>query len=82
MYDKKLIATCFLFLGWTMDAFKQWGIFMGYALPGMMMLMLDFMCFEIGTFTAGILSQEDLAAQAIILQLGTMAYQVSMDRKY
>ena len=42
------------------------------------MLMLDFMCFEIGTFTAGILSQEELAAQAIILQLGTMAYQVQI----
>lgn len=62
--------------GWTLDAFKQWGIFIRYALPGMFMLMLDFMCFEIGTFTAGLLSQEDLAAQAVILQLGTMAYQV------
>ncbi|XP_064634876.1 multidrug and toxin extrusion protein 1-like [Lineus longissimus] len=68
--------------GWTLDAFKQWGIFIRYALPGMFMLMLDFMCFEIGTFTAGLLSQEDLAAQAVILQLGTMAYQIPCGAGY
>lgn len=68
--------------GWTLEAFADWGTFARYAVPGAFMLFFDMLCFEIGTFAAGILSKEELAAQSVILQLSAVAYQIPLGTSF
>ena len=42
------------FSGWSMECLEGWGEFINIAIPGMLMLCMEFWCFEIGVFLSGI----------------------------
>ncbi|XP_053561379.1 multidrug and toxin extrusion protein 2 [Bombina bombina] len=60
--------------GWTMDCLQEWGSFIHLAIPSMLMVCIEWWCFEIGGFLAGLISVVQLGAQAIMLELATVAY--------
>ncbi|CAH1776860.1 unnamed protein product [Owenia fusiformis] len=60
--------------GWTKECLDDWGFFMKLALPGMLMVCLEWWCFEIGTVLTGVLSKTELGAQSIMFQLETISY--------
>ncbi|KAM5181687.1 multidrug and toxin extrusion protein 2-like [Mantella aurantiaca] len=64
--------------GWSTDCLQEWGSFMHLAIPSMLMLCIEWWSFEIGGFLAGLISVVELGAQAIMLELATAAYMVSI----
>ncbi|XP_064642771.1 multidrug and toxin extrusion protein 1-like [Lineus longissimus] len=61
--------------GWSVLAFTDWCNFLKYAIPGMVMVVLDSLCFEIGTFASGVLGEVVLGAQTTINQIDALFYQ-------
>lgn len=64
--------------GWSRDCLQEWGPFIGLAIPSMLMVCIEWWSFEIGGFLAGLISVVELGAQAIMLELATAAYMVSV----
>ncbi|XP_077152485.1 multidrug and toxin extrusion protein 2-like [Ranitomeya variabilis] len=64
--------------GWSRDCLQEWGSFIRLAIPSMLMVCIEWWSFEIGGFLAGLISVVELGAQAIMLELATAAYMVSV----
>lgn len=60
--------------GWSLDCLQEWGPFIRLAIPSMLMICMSWWIFEIGGFLAGLISETELGAQAIVYQLCIMAY--------
>ncbi|XP_072254768.1 multidrug and toxin extrusion protein 2-like [Pyxicephalus adspersus] len=58
--------------GWSTDCLQEWDIFIYLAIPGMLMLCVEWWSFEIGNFLAGLISVVQLGGQAILMELATM----------
>ncbi|CAK6969826.1 multidrug and toxin extrusion protein 1-like [Scomber scombrus] len=64
--------------GWSIDCLREWGDFVRLAVPSMFMICLAWWTFEIGGFLAGLISEVELGAQAIVYQLGTITYVIPL----
>ncbi|XP_075709043.1 multidrug and toxin extrusion protein 2-like [Rhinoderma darwinii] len=64
--------------GWSRDCLEEWGSFMRLAIPSMLMVCIEWWSFEIGGFLAGLISVVELGAQAIMLELASAAYMISV----
>nr|XP_013812066.1 PREDICTED: multidrug and toxin extrusion protein 1 [Apteryx mantelli mantelli] len=64
--------------GWTRDCLQDWGSFIHLAVPGMLMMCIEWWTFEIGSFLAGLLSVVELGAQSVIYELSCAAYMVPL----
>ncbi|NWT15366.1 S47A2 protein, partial [Vireo altiloquus] len=64
--------------GWSRECLVDWGSFIWLAVPGMVMLCIEWWTFEIGSFLAGLISVVELGAQSIIYELATVAYMVPL----
>ncbi|XP_045903080.1 multidrug and toxin extrusion protein 1-like [Micropterus dolomieu] len=64
--------------GWSLDCLQEWGNFIWLAIPSMLMLCLEWWVFELGGLLAGMISDTELAAQAIIYQLIFVAYMLPL----
>ncbi|XP_014808543.1 PREDICTED: multidrug and toxin extrusion protein 1 [Calidris pugnax] len=64
--------------GWTRDCLLDWGSFIRLAVPGMLMMCIEWWTYEIGSFLAGLLSVVELGAQSIIYELSSAAYMVPL----
>ncbi|NXF99184.1 S47A2 protein, partial [Sakesphorus luctuosus] len=64
--------------GWSRDCLLDWGSFIWLAVPGMIMMCIEWWTFEIGSFLAGLLSVVELGAQSIIYELSCAAYMVPL----
>lgn len=53
--------------GWSLQALAAWGHFLQLAVPGMLMICIEWWSFEILSLLSGLLGQIELAAQIIIL---------------
>ncbi|KAK3523998.1 hypothetical protein QTP70_017513, partial [Hemibagrus guttatus] len=60
--------------GWSMASLQEWDSFMKLAIPSTLMLCFEWWIYEIGGFLAGMLGEEDLAAQHVLLELGAITY--------
>lgn len=57
-----------------MASLQEWDAFMKLAIPSTLMLCFEWWIYEIGGFLAGMLGEVDLAAQHVLLELGTITY--------
>ncbi|NWS21918.1 S47A2 protein, partial [Pachyramphus minor] len=64
--------------GWSRDCLLDWGSFIWLAVPGMIMMCIEWWTFEIGSFLAGLLSVVELGAQSVIYELASAAYMVPL----
>ncbi|NXG46338.1 S47A2 protein, partial [Psilopogon haemacephalus] len=64
--------------GWTRDCLLDWHSFIHLAVPGMLMMCIEWWTFELGSFLAGLLSVVQLGAQSVIYELSSTAYMVPM----
>ncbi|KAG8014121.1 Multidrug and toxin extrusion protein 1 [Nibea albiflora] len=64
--------------GWSLDCLQEWGLFTQVAIPSMLMLCLEWWTFEIGGFLAGVISEVELGAQAVVYQMVTIAFTFPM----
>ena len=67
----------FVFVGWSTQCLMDWGRFTRIAIPGMLMVCLEWWGFEIGVFLSGLLGTTDLGAQSVVLQIDSIWFQVS-----
>ncbi|KAL2096120.1 hypothetical protein ACEWY4_008268 [Coilia grayii] len=64
--------------GWSTDSLQEWGSFMKLAIPSALMYCLEWWVYEFGAFFAGMLSEDDLAAQHIVMMLAFLNYMVPL----
>ncbi|NWI70931.1 S47A2 protein, partial [Todus mexicanus] len=64
--------------GWSRDCLLDWDSFIKLAVPGMIMMCIEWWTFEIGSFFAGLLSVVELGAQSVIYELSSAVYMVPM----
>uniref|UniRef100_A0A8C7BCB1 Multidrug and toxin extrusion protein n=1 Tax=Neovison vison TaxID=452646 RepID=A0A8C7BCB1_NEOVI len=85
------VQTIFLFLyivlkklhletwaGWSSQCLQDWGRFFSLAVPSMLMVCIEWWAYEIGSFLMGLISVLDLSGQAILYELATVVYMVSL----
>ncbi|CAH8495358.1 unnamed protein product [Schistosoma turkestanicum] len=58
----------------TKEIWEEWNIWFRLAIPGLIMVSLEWTIYEIGGFIAGTLGARELAAQTIILSIGSISY--------
>ncbi|XP_066058178.1 multidrug and toxin extrusion protein 2-like [Chamaea fasciata] len=64
--------------GWSRECLVDWGSFIWLAVPGMVMMCIEWWTFEIGSFLAGLISVVQLGAQSVIYELACVAYMVPL----
>uniref|UniRef100_A0A8C3QDW0 Multidrug and toxin extrusion protein n=1 Tax=Geospiza parvula TaxID=87175 RepID=A0A8C3QDW0_GEOPR len=64
--------------GWSRECLVDWGSFIWLAVPGMVMMCIEWWTFEIGSFLAGLISVVELGAQSVIYELACVAYMVPL----
>ena len=64
--------------GWSFESLNEWGQFLKLALPGMIMLCLEWWSAEVTTFIAGTISEEELAANSVWFQTMVIFYMVKI----
>ncbi|NWX31523.1 S47A2 protein, partial [Notiomystis cincta] len=64
--------------GWSRECLVDWGSFIWLAVPGMVMMCIEWWTFEIGSFLAGLISVVELGAQSVIYELASVAYMVPL----
>lgn len=62
--------------GFSRKAFKNWGPMIRLALPGLVMVLAEFLAFEILTLSSSWISAEHLAANTILQSLSVLTYQL------
>ena len=66
-------------MGWVeLESLNEWGQFLKLALPGMIMLCLEWWSAEVTTFIAGTISEEELAANSVWFQTMVIFYMVKI----
>ncbi|XP_068601867.1 multidrug and toxin extrusion protein 1-like [Brachionichthys hirsutus] len=64
--------------GWSSESLQEWGAFMKLAIPCVFMKCFEWWLYEFGEFFAGMLSEDDLAAQHVVATLGNMIYMIPL----
>ncbi|KAF9569921.1 hypothetical protein EC968_002446 [Mortierella alpina] len=62
--------------GWSMDAFTGWPAFLKLAIPGVMMICTEWWAFEVVSLAASYLGTIALAAQSIVIQIGSLLFTI------
>lgn len=62
--------------GFSKAAFKNWGPMIKLALPGLVMVLAEFLAFEILTLSASYISSTHLAAQSLLSTITATTYQI------
>lgn len=60
--------------GWSKECLQDWGSYIRLAIPAMVMLCVEWWTYEIGGFLAGLISEVELGAQAVVYELANVAY--------
>uniref|UniRef100_A0A3Q3EEL9 Multidrug and toxin extrusion protein n=1 Tax=Kryptolebias marmoratus TaxID=37003 RepID=A0A3Q3EEL9_KRYMA len=60
--------------GWSTDCLQHWGSYMKLAVPSAFMICFEWWVWEIGSFLAGMLGKEALAAQHILVEIGAITF--------
>uniref|UniRef100_A0A3Q1JBB6 Multidrug and toxin extrusion protein n=1 Tax=Anabas testudineus TaxID=64144 RepID=A0A3Q1JBB6_ANATE len=60
--------------GWSVESLQEWGSFMKLAIPSMLMVCFEWWVYEFGGFLAGMLSEEELAAQHVVIMVAFLTY--------
>ena len=66
--------------GFSFESLTGWGEFLRLGIPGCLMVVFEWWSFEITTLVSGSIDETQLAISTIILQVGTMAFMVSIYR--
>ncbi|XP_077466755.1 multidrug and toxin extrusion protein 1-like isoform X3 [Stigmatopora argus] len=60
--------------GWSVESLQEWGSYMRLAVPSMLMKCFEWWVYEFGGFFAGLLSDDELAAQHAVMMVTLLAY--------
>ncbi|XP_026154457.1 multidrug and toxin extrusion protein 1 isoform X1 [Mastacembelus armatus] len=60
--------------GWSVESLQEWGSYMKLAIPSTLMTCFEWWVYEFGGFFAGMLSEDELAAQHAVIMVAFMTY--------
>ncbi|CAN9510894.1 unnamed protein product [Ophioblennius macclurei] len=60
--------------GWSLESLQEWGSYMRLAVPSALMKCFEWWVFEFGGFFAGMLSENELAAQHATMMISVITY--------
>ncbi|XP_053279583.1 multidrug and toxin extrusion protein 1 isoform X1 [Pleuronectes platessa] len=60
--------------GWSKQCLLDWSSYIHLAVPGMIMLCVEWWTYEIGSLLAGLISEVELGAQSVVYELANVAY--------
>ncbi|XP_005804146.1 multidrug and toxin extrusion protein 1-like [Xiphophorus maculatus] len=60
--------------GWSVESLQEWGSYMKLAIPSLLMVCFEWWVYEFGGFFAGMLSEEELAAQHAVIMIAFITY--------
>lgn len=60
--------------GWSVESLQEWGSYMKLAIPSTFMTCFEWWVYEIGGFFAGMLSEDELAAQHAVIMVAFITY--------
>ncbi|XP_034025060.1 multidrug and toxin extrusion protein 1-like [Thalassophryne amazonica] len=60
--------------GWTVESLQEWGSYMNLAVPSSLMKCFEWWVYEFGSFFAGMLSEDELAAQHAVIMVSFITY--------
>uniref|UniRef100_A0A8C5E3L6 Multidrug and toxin extrusion protein n=1 Tax=Gouania willdenowi TaxID=441366 RepID=A0A8C5E3L6_GOUWI len=60
--------------GWSADSLQEWGSYMRLAVPSTMMTCFEWWVYEFGGFFAGMLGEDELAAQHVVIMIAFITY--------
>ena len=63
--------------GWSWESLEEWGQFLKLGIPGMIMLCLDWVSFEISAFVLGSINEVELAINGILINYLSFCFMVS-----
>ncbi|XP_013878338.1 multidrug and toxin extrusion protein 1, partial [Austrofundulus limnaeus] len=69
---KKLHVTTWA--GWSVESLQEWGSYMKLAIPSSLMKCFEWWVYEFGGFFAGMLSEDELAAQHAVIMVTLITY--------
>ncbi|XP_073336179.1 multidrug and toxin extrusion protein 1 [Pagrus major] len=64
--------------GWSIECLQEWDSFMKLAVPSLFMVCFEWWIWEFGGFLAGVLGEVDLAAQHVLVEVGTITYMLPL----
>ncbi|TGZ68029.1 hypothetical protein CRM22_004480 [Opisthorchis felineus] len=70
-FSKKIIKPL---SGWSLEFIQNWGGWFQLAIPGLIMVSLEWTLFEIGGIVAGTLGEQELAVQTVLISLDSISY--------
>ncbi|XP_021550189.1 multidrug and toxin extrusion protein 1 [Neomonachus schauinslandi] len=62
--------------GWSQECLQDWASFFNLAIPGMLMLCMEWWAYEIGSLLSGILGVVELGAQSVVYELTVILYTI------
>ncbi|XP_054901355.1 multidrug and toxin extrusion protein 1-like isoform X3 [Poeciliopsis prolifica] len=60
--------------GWSVESLQEWGSYMKLAIPSLLMVCFEWWVYEFGGFFAGMLSEDELAAQHAVVMIAFITY--------
>ncbi|XP_028275489.1 multidrug and toxin extrusion protein 1-like isoform X2 [Parambassis ranga] len=60
--------------GWSVESLQEWGSYMKLAIPSIFMTCFEWWVYEFGGFFAGMLSEDELAAQHAVIMVAFITY--------
>ncbi|KAI3354134.1 hypothetical protein L3Q82_018689, partial [Scortum barcoo] len=60
--------------GWSLESLQEWGSYMKLAIPSTLMVCFEWWVYEFGGFFAGMLSEDELAAQHAVIMVAFITY--------
>uniref|UniRef100_A0A7N8YC22 Multidrug and toxin extrusion protein n=1 Tax=Mastacembelus armatus TaxID=205130 RepID=A0A7N8YC22_9TELE len=60
--------------GWSVESLQEWGSYMKLAIPSTLMKCFEWWVYEFGGFFAGMLSEDELAAQHAVIMVAFITY--------
>ncbi|CAH8674711.1 hypothetical protein MS3_00010444 [Schistosoma haematobium] len=60
--------------GWTNELWLDWGRWFKLAMPGVLMITLEWVIFEMGSIVSGTLGERELATQTILFNIESMCF--------
>ncbi|XP_059187664.1 multidrug and toxin extrusion protein 1-like [Centropristis striata] len=60
--------------GWSVESLQEWGSYMKLAIPSTFMICFEWWVYEFGGFFAGMLSEDELAAQHAVIMVAFITY--------
>uniref|UniRef100_A0A3Q1F3U0 Multidrug and toxin extrusion protein n=1 Tax=Acanthochromis polyacanthus TaxID=80966 RepID=A0A3Q1F3U0_9TELE len=60
--------------GWSVESLQEWGSYMKLAFPSTLMTCFEWWVYEFGGFFAGMLSEDELAAQHAVIMIAFITY--------